>query len=171
VSGQPKTRAALDAIHAALLERAEEGQSTLDVVTEHIEAGGSLVTMADEIGAARTTLYRYLKKTYGIELADKLRNARHAGAAALLDRAEETLLTASTHNREELSKSKFLADLLRERAALANPAEFGTKAQTHITLNIGQLHLDAMRQRSVRAAAIAALPETVDAEIVEDSAA
>lgn len=171
MAGSPKRRAACDAVHAALLELADDGQTTLNVVTDHIEAGGSMVTLAIEIGAARATLYNYLKRTYGAELANKLREARREGAAQLMDRAEETLMTAPTDSREGLNKSKFVSDLLRAMAEKSNPDEFGSK--TKVTFDLGALHLSAMRERSLRVTATAALPaasETADAEVIESPA-
>lgn len=176
MTGQPRTRAALDAIHAALTERAEDDQSTLDVVTDHIAAGGSLVTLAQEIAASRASLYRYLKRTYSEETATRLQNARREAAPQLVDRAEEIIAGAPIDSREALQRSKWLADLMLFRAEKADPAQFGSKTHAHVTVDLGQLHLSALKQRAVQTTAAAvALPsatdETIEAEIVEHDAA
>jgi len=88
----------------------------------------------------------------------RMNDARRLSAHALVEDAQAIVDTAAVDpSREGIAAAKVQADLRTWRAARYDRETFGEKSAHSVTLDLGQLHLDALRQR---AAAAAALPPT-----------
>lgn len=138
----------------------DNDHDVLDYICEWQAAGKTLIALANEISDDESinppidgrTIRRWLDRKFDKqEVEERLAEAREAGAYAMVD--------AALHDAEQLT-DKDQAPVVRVR----NDARFWTaqrfnrrqlgepKAGVSLTLNVGSLHLDAMRQRSIEAA-------------------
>ena len=136
------------------------GKTPEDFVFDHVAGGGEMSRLADLIGYDRSYVSRILNadKTFSVIL-DK---ARRAAADV---RAEETQsladeLAGRLDRGEEVSSERVavLREQIRSRqwlASMQNPDKYSPKQQA-VTINLGDLHLDALR------AARSAPPPMVD---------
>src|SRR6185437_7782321 len=87
----------------------------------------------------------------------RMNDARRASAHALVEDAQAIVDTAAVDpSREGIAAAKVQADLRTWRAARYDRETFGEKATHSVEISLGQLHLDALRQRSARHADIEA---------------
>jgi 2-oxoglutarate dehydrogenase complex dehydrogenase (E1) component-like enzyme len=124
--------------------------SMADFVYDYVASGKTLVDLADEVGYSRSHISRHLNKIP--EVKEALEKARLEAADAL---AEQTIkladdLAARLDRGEDVKNERI--SVLREQtssrkwwAATANPGRYG-KPDTSITINLGDLHLDALRK-------------------------
>jgi AraC-like DNA-binding protein len=124
--------------------------SMADFVYDYVASGKTLVDLADEVGYSRSHISRHLNNIPEIKAA--LEKARLEAADAL---AEQTIkladdLAARLDRGEDVKNERI--SVLREQtssrkwwAATANPGRYG-KPDTSITINLGDLHLDALRK-------------------------
>jgi hypothetical protein len=147
MAGRPQRREMLkkieDAAEAAKMSMAE-------FVYDYVASGKTLVDLADEVGYSRSHISRHLNSIP--EIKEALEKARLEAADAL---AEQTIkladdLAARLDRGEEVKNERIA--VLREQtssrkwwAATANPGRYG-KPDTSITINLGDLHLDALRK-------------------------
>lgn len=147
MAGRPKRREMLQKIEA----KAKEADMTLaEFVYDFVASGKTLVDLADYTGYSRSHISRHLNKI--AEVKEALERARLEAADAM---AEQTIKLADDlarrHDDGEEIKSERIG-ILREQtsarkwwAATANPGRYG-KPDTNITINLGDLHLDALRK-------------------------
>jgi AraC-like DNA-binding protein len=124
--------------------------SMADFVYDYVASGKTLVDLADEVGYSRSHISRHLNNIP--EIKEALEKARLEAADAL---AEQTIkladdLAARLDRGEDVKNERI--SVLREQtssrkwwAATANPGRYG-KPDTSITINLGDLHLDALRK-------------------------
>jgi len=147
MAGRPQRRQMLKQIEAAA-EAA--GMPMAEYVYDYVASGKTLVDLADEVGYSRSHISRHLNSIP--EIKEALEKARLEAADAL---AEQTIkladdLAARLDRGEEVKNERIA--VLREQtsnrkwwAATANPGRYG-KPDTSITINLGDLHLDALRK-------------------------
>jgi AraC-like DNA-binding protein len=153
MAGRPKRKAALDAI---------EKRGGVDYLTEYLLSGGTVTQLAGELGLHRGYLHRLLKESS--ELSSALEAAREDAAEAHAEagfeimrrlRAERKVEreTAKAGTRaaelnsldvsiakEEAAQHRFIAEAWNQRRY------GGGKNQTHVTVNLGDMHLDALKK-------------------------
>lgn len=107
-------------------------------------ANGKVVReLALPLGVSRNFLSSYLNRTP--ELKQKMVEARIRRADFL---AEEILQIADDVKADpnEINKAKNKIDVRKWIANIDNPEKYGLKQQGGVQINIGNLHLDALRQ-------------------------
>ena len=147
MAGRPQRREMLKKIEVAA-EAAK--MSMADFVYDYVASGKTLAQLADEVGYSRSHISRHLNNIP--EVKEALEKARIEGADAV---AEQTIkladdIAARMDNGEDVKNERIA--VLREQtssrkwwAATANPGRYG-KPDTSITINLGDLHLDALRK-------------------------
>ena len=153
MAGQPKKRAALAAI---------EKNGGVQYLTEFLLSGGTITQLAKELNLNRGYLHRILQKhpeyydaleqvreeaadahaEMGFEIMRKLRNERkdeRASAGPGSKTAQLSVLDVSIA-REEVQHHRFIAEAWNQK-------RYGSsKGQTQITVNLGDMHLDALKK-------------------------
>lgn len=149
----------------------EEGSYTpFDYVTAWIENGRTLTALCysisdvlnkgNELGPfqiSRSMLTRYLDSISGESAVERLEKARLTGAHAMVESGLQTLDTSSD-DRDSINAADKRLQARERLAALWNRAEFAQKAGLNIAVNIGQLHLDALRAPRAIASIASSLP-------------
>ena len=153
MAGQPKKRAALAAI---------EQKGGVEYLTEFLLSGGTITQLAGELNLNRGYLHRILQKhpdysvaleqareeaadahaEMGFEIMRKLRKERkeeRANAGPGSKAAQLSVLDISIA-REEVQHHRFIAEAWNQKRYGAN------KGQTQITVNLGDMHLDALKK-------------------------
>lgn len=157
MAGQPKKRAMAaeltkrtsDAVVDGLLG---DGATILDYAEQWVASGKTLLALADEIGEAigqdvmREALSRYLHTTFGPEANVRLEAARRHGAHGLAERAL-VIVDEKQDSREGVARAKNRSDMRLRIAGYWNRAEYGEQRQAGVTINVGNLHIDALRAR------------------------
>lgn len=153
MAGQPKKRAALAAI---------EKNGGVEYLTEFLLSGGTITQLAKELNLNRGYLHRILQKhpdysvaleqareeaadahaEMGFEIMRKLRKERkeeRANAGPGSKTAQLSVLDISIA-REEVQHHRFIAEAWNQKRYGSN------KGQTQITVNLGDMHLDALKK-------------------------
>ena len=97
---------------------------TLDDVITRIETGQSFVQIAQELGTARSNLYRLLDQWTAQDSSarDRLDNAKQVSAEAWLDKGMATLESAlSRDSGIDSNAARAIAQECARRAAIRNP--------------------------------------------------
>ncbi|WP_028491436.1 hypothetical protein [Thioalkalivibrio sp. ALE19] len=132
MAAKPITRAA----HATIRKAGGEAY-----VFGQVAEGRTLKAIAEDLGISRQILSTWCNRP---QRRDALTRARQEAAGALMDEA-----LAITDNAEEdataLQKVKQQADLRKWLAGRLSPQQWGDTGPG-VQVNIGQLHLDALRQ-------------------------
>jgi transposase-like protein len=110
-------------------------EKLLPLILDRIAAGETLVSIADDVGVARRTVYDWLAASESAHLA----HAREAGADTLAmqalaiadDSSRDTIETdrGPICDREWIARSKLRVDTRLKLAAVFCPAKYGQKAQ------------------------------------------
>ena len=147
MAGKPLKRqmfATLDALSK------ESGLTPAEYVHDFIANGGTMTALAEKLGMKRPYASRELNAHPEIRKA--LDAAKVLSAEAIIEDASTMAdeLAAKLDNGEEVRNERIA--VLREqigirkfRAAANNPERFG-KQNSNITINLGDLHLDALRK-------------------------
>lgn len=145
MAGRPRTNAVID----ALTTRASEVLSDIENATpldyvEHWQASGkTLNKLGEELKEDPEFIVRYLRRTYGRDVVDqRLSEARARGSHRLIDNA---LGIADKATPEDVNVARLKVQTNQWTAEKWNREEFGQAKHQGITLNIGTLHLDALR--------------------------
>lgn len=132
----------------------------LDYVCQWLEGGQTMLELTDAISEelqlpiARTAILYYLRSIFGTEADRRIAVARRQSGHGLVEDAKGILdTTAVGATREELQAAKQRADVRLWMAERYNREELGGQKVPQVTINLGVLHLDAMRHRAIEAAA------------------
>lgn len=131
MAGKPKLRAMLATIHDA---------GGIDFVLWRVADGETLTAVARSMGLSRNMLTDWLNDTP--ERADRLGRARAASASAL---AEQALELADTNACAEHGKTRLQIEMQRWLAGRYSPDEYADQKVAAVTVNVGSLHIDALR--------------------------
>lgn len=157
-----------------LAGEADEGTTPEDIVLGQVAAGLTLRAIAKDISAAAglyispETLTLWINRTP--ELKTKLAAARKAGAPSMVEHAAELLEEVDT-DRDAIAKAKAIAEQRNWMASKYDRQTFGNDAaQVNVQLSLGDMHLDALRQRVVPIvrAPVPITDGTPDFEVVPD---
>ena len=141
-----------------------------DWLFDQIASGVTVAELARQYGCTRSYVSRSLNSVP--EYAAALSKARGEAADALVEQGLEMVdglsgassPTEIAATREKVQWRKFMAGSM-------NQERYGTRPQSNVTLSIGDLHLDALRQFSADIKRVDSDAEaaTIDAEYVEVS--
>ena len=140
-------------------------------VFERIASGDTVLAIATDLGCSRSFLNGLLRTDP--KRREIYEAARKESAEALI---EKSALEADNvgADRDEIQRARLRIEERRYRAGVYDREQFGeqTKSVGGVVVNIGQLHLDALRQRILPAPAPAplALPLVKDAELEPEPA-
>lgn len=131
-----------------LAEIAERGGP--DYVRDFIAAGGTVLDLANDLGCSRTYLSRHLHDHP--EYSDAITQARREQADTLADEAlqiADAMADVDNPSRERIAIAKERIDVRKWLATVNNPDRYQTnKPQASVTININQLHLEALKKRN-----------------------
>ena len=154
--GQPKRRAmlaALDARTRDFFELPDDqplSHSHLDYAEAMIASGTSIYQLADDLGVSRETLRRHLYAQDPDHASERISRARGDGGHALAEQGL-VLVDAPAETSVDVNRASSRA---RHRSWLAErwaPDLAIQRGSANITLNIGQLHLEALQARPTQA--------------------
>jgi hypothetical protein len=153
MAGRPKRKAAL-----ATIER----RGGVEYLTDFLVAGGTVTQLAHDLGLHRGYLHRLLKEHP--ELSKALETARAEAADAHAEAGFEIMRRLRADRKEEREKaapgtraselSALDVSIAKEEAAQHrfiaqswNQQRYGSQQnQTHVTVNLGDMHLDALKK-------------------------
>lgn len=142
------------------VEEFGEGAEPMDYVRNHVALGGTLLQLADlltqqtRVKVSRSMVYSYVNASE--ERKKKMAEAREEGAGAMVDNAIAGLDDDSNEvSREILNANKARADIRLKTAAFWDRKTYGQAQQAVVNINMGDLHLDALRARQA--------PRTIEA--------
>lgn len=140
MAGKPLKRALLAQI-------AERGGP--QYIGEYIADGGTILDLANDLGCSRTYLSRHLYNHP--DYRPVIDAARRDHADKLADEALEiadNLADLEAPTREDVAIAKERIDVRKWLSAVNNPDRYQqNKNGPVVTVNIGQLHLDALRKQ------------------------
>jgi hypothetical protein len=151
MAGRTKTRAARKELQRRAIEELGENATPLDLICELTENGKTLTDIATEVSAAlgyevsRTLVRRAAFDGHSEEAAEqRLAQARARGAATLVEEGFAEA-QATPADKDQIAKQKLLNELRHYIAGVWNRQEYGQQRQAGVQVNIGTLHLDALR--------------------------
>jgi hypothetical protein len=163
VASNPK----LKALEAHLVDEAAILGCTPDeVVFDRLRSGESVADVMDSYGFSRNYFYTWLKR--GNDRKGQYEEAKRDAAEALVDEAQAILDDeAPVFSPAEVTLRKARANFRTWLAGKKDREQFGeANAQVDVNLNLGSLHLDALRATSTVPTALPA-PEEDAPEIQE----
>lgn len=118
-------------------------------LADFIAGGGTVLDLATEMGCSRTYLSRHLNAHE--EYANALRQGRREQADALADEAlqiADGMADDPNITRERVAVAKERIDVRKWLAAVNDPDKYRqNNSAPSVTININQLHLDALKKR------------------------
>lgn len=112
----------------------------VEVIADRVASGETLAAIAEELGFRRELLVRWI---YADEdRAALLRAARAQAADALV---EQSLQIADTASPAEAQLARLRVDTRQWIASRWNRSAYGAQDKAAVEINIGSLHLDALR--------------------------
>ncbi len=171
MAGQPRKRAMV----AELEERAAAADSStiLEYVEDWVSSGGTLLQLAESTSSsAQVDITRHMVSKYVHSLPggpEMLSRARKDGGDGLADQAIE-IVDREAESKEQIASNKNAAEMRLKMAGFWNPSYQPQQKGVNVQLTFGQLHLDALRHRSVIANVVSppVLPAGPDVEVVPD---
>lgn len=117
---------------------------------EQVASGAKMQTIADQVGCSRVWLYTWLKQAPGRK--DRFKEAQRDSAPLVHEDAAEIVDSLESLPTEELTSARVAVAKLKmehvnSRLRLLDPETFGEKAGISVQIDIGQLHLDALRAK------------------------
>lgn len=120
-----------------------------EYVREYIASGGTIMDLANELGCSRTYLSRHLNAHE--DYRPMIDEARREQADALAEEAlqiADNMADADGITREQIAVAKERIDVRKWLATVNNPDRYQqNKNGPTVTININQLHLDALKKR------------------------
>lgn len=160
-----------------LLCKAIEECGGEEYIWERVADGDSMKTIAQSLGFSRGLLYKWINRDKERRRA-KLKEARELSADAHAEDAGEVLDDLSEQpgvTSAEVQLANARANYRKWLAGVRNREEYGERQQAGITVNVGSLHLDALRaagsmELSPPSADGDGEPELLEAEVVDAEA-
>ena len=110
-------------------------------IVERVASGETLAAIAQELDTSREQLSQYMNSDE--QRAAALRSARARAADALVD---QTVAIADAATPADAQVARLKIDVRQWAASRWNRAEYGQDRGPAVAINIGSLHLDALRQ-------------------------
>lgn len=171
MAGQPKKRALAEALELRTRDTFE-GEENADSFThldyvEFWQASGNTITqLADELKVEPEFISRYLSRTFGHDhTRQRLRDARLRGAERIGDKA---LTVATTATSENHNVARLQVSTLQWTAEKWNPIDYGKNQAPQTVVNIGQLHLNALRNPLTGGSSVGAVGNAPARAFIED---
>jgi hypothetical protein len=163
VAGQPRRRAIAVELEIRARNTADdEGHTALDYVSEWVESGKTLTKLALELGEKTgfeisvPSILGYLRKEFGGSLVDqRITNARKASGHTLAEEALQIVDDADDSDANTLRKAEMQANKRLWLAERFNRTELGNDKSVAVQINVGSMHIDALRSRVVESRALA----------------
>jgi hypothetical protein len=158
MAGQPRKRAMLAELERRAL--AYDGGTLLDYVDDWVSNGGTLSGLAesitDSLKKPEGYITRHMVSKYVNSLPggpETLQRARQEGAHGLADSGVKiTDDAAASGDRDVVTGAKAQADYRLRLAGFWNKGEYAPQRDAvNVNLNLGQLHLDALRTKQIAA--------------------
>jgi len=129
------------------------------VIFDRIAAGETLASIAKDYGCSRSWLSRLLNEDQ--QRKALLQVAKQEGAGA---HAEEALriVDEAPVERDALQKARLQVEHRRWMAGVYDREQFGDPTTPEVQINIGALHLDALRHRIIESPRPLRLPPGID---------
>jgi transposase-like protein len=136
MAGRPKQRAEMVML---------DGHA--DFIFDELDAGQTQSAIARQIGVMQSSLSRWLNANQERKqsLAESRTHASHKLAEETLAIADEAANAGSAH---EVAAAKLRIETRRHLAGVWNREQYGEQKAGQVVVNIGALHLDALRQAS-----------------------
>lgn len=169
MAGRPKTRNMKSEI-ARLAKEAGQADP-LEYILGRLEGGEMVYQVAADVGGSETMLRRWCYSQP--EGRRKWQEAMTERSHSLVEQSVQIVreLKGTEVTKEEIALAKLETDQLNLIAKAHNRPVYGNDApQVNVQVNMGQLHLDALRQvrvvPEIRSTPLLPAGEEVDAEIV-----
>jgi hypothetical protein len=151
MAGTQKQTRLVAALQARAAREIGEDASELDYVAHYLSAGGLLTKLAEALAVemGESISRPFLSNTvHGLadDAKARLALARREGAAALVEQSV-SIADDAPETAGGVSKAKLQVGTRQWLAEKADPEQFGSRVQ--VAVSLGQLHLDAMRHRSI----------------------
>jgi hypothetical protein len=131
------------------------------VILDRIAAGDFLTTIAKDWDVSRQLLYQWVRMSE--ERTAEYKRAKALGADGLVEGAHEDLENASTVSAQHFARDKAKSEFKKWLAGKRDREQYGdTPAQHNVNVNLGLVHLQALREGA------RVEPVEVPAEIVGD---
>jgi len=114
-------------------------------IFDKLSQGETVLGVARALGISHTAFYAWIERG-GAERTDALARARTRGGQSL---AEQTLDIADNATPQEAQVAKLRVDTRRWLASKMSPDEFGDRQQPLVSINMGEMALDALRKRTI----------------------
>lgn len=153
MAGTPKQTRLLAALAQRALSELGEDATSLDYVAHYVAAGGMIARLAEDLAAEmKESISRPFLSNTAHGLADnakeRLALARREGAAALVEQTV-AIADAAPETSGGAQKAKLQVGVRQFLAERADPEQFGSNSKVQVSVSLTQLHLDALRQRTV----------------------
>lgn len=159
MAGRARAKALLDALEARTRQSFEveeaisdDPHTTLDYVADWIESGNTLKelagTLTTELGHEVTyaRIMATLREQHGAELTDRtLETSRTRASHSLAETALE-LVDAPADSNVDVSRAASRARTRQWMAERYNPSKYGQAKGVSVSVTVGSLHLDALKQ-------------------------
>jgi hypothetical protein len=147
--GQPKRARLLAALYRRAGAELGEGATPLDYICDAIAGGSNFFKLAasleEEMGEPISRGFvSNVANNFSSDARARLDAARAEGAGALVDKALNIAEEAPT-DAGGVQRAKLEIGMLQWTAERHNRAQYGS-AKPELTINLGMLHLDALRQ-------------------------
>jgi predicted DNA-binding protein YlxM (UPF0122 family) len=115
-----------------------------EVILGRIAAGDYLTTIAEDWGVSRQVVYDWIRSNEDRKKAYE--HAKSLSADGLVERAAEDLEEASVVSAQSFAKDKARSEFKKWLASKRDREQYGeTPPQTNVNLNLGMVHLQALR--------------------------
>ena len=151
MAGRARSRAVLE----NLTQRGEKDELTaLEYVAQRVVDGGTVLEVAEEVQKdlkmTPAVSYGMVMRALGITNSAKevdavMTEARRKGAYAKVEKAERIADDVAT-DKDAIAKAKLRAEVRMWSAERTNRDTFGSAKAPTVQINIGDLHIDALRR-------------------------
>jgi uncharacterized protein with PIN domain len=147
MAGKPLTKKLFADLETAAQN---EGKTAADFLYDYIADGGSVKSLAAKLGFNRSHVSKELNghPEFRKVLDDAKKQSAEAmieDASEMADEMAEKMDNGADVRSERIAVLREQINMRKFRAASRDPQQFG-KQDNHITINLGDLHLDALRK-------------------------
>lgn len=126
------------------LEKKIEELGGIEFVSAHIAQGMTIGRLAEFIECSRPMLSFWINQTD--ERKEAVLRAKKLKAEFLAEQAVDIADQADELSNGGVNKARLQVDVRKWMAAKLDPEGFGEQKQASVNINIGDLHLDALKQ-------------------------